>query len=96
MCVSVGWMGWSVVDVSKGCVSVGVWSMCLWDACFSWMDGLECSRCVYGMCVSVGGMGWSVVDMSTGCVFQLEGWVGVWLMCLRDVCFSWMDELESG
>ena len=23
MCVSVGWMGWSVVDVSTRCVSVG-------------------------------------------------------------------------
>ena len=51
--------------------------MCIWDVCFSWMDGLECGQCVYGMCVSVGWMGWSVVDVSTGCVFQLDGWVGV-------------------
>ena len=68
--------------MSMGCVFqldgwVGVWSMCLWDVCFSWMDGLESGRCVYGMCVSIGWMGWCVVDVSMGCVFQLDGWVGV-------------------
>ena len=46
------------------------------------------------MCVSVGWMGWCVVDVYMGCVFQLDGWVGVWSMCLRDVYFSWMDGLE--